>query len=252
MAKAIVEKNIKRLHPNNIGTSAKDGEPIVARYYTEADGYTFSYSSQPLNSDPYTTQHSADHMWVDGFDSFSQKPSSANYNSAYYIRVRSTTSWFYYVLEPYPLSPPQLSDNVKIASVTGIVFNKDVDISGTIENRTYVEWVDNDFKSELERVSVNQKKFVYNPSSGMIELLVTGNDIPLADDSSEIKTVCEINHIPDIGDEPGFYAFNGNIYIWDGTSSALWNLDDNTKVTDAISVLNHLSYNIDMGKYKLV
>lgn len=252
MAKAIVEKNIKQLHPNNTATSAKDGEPIVARYYTEADGYSFTYSSTPLSSDPYAGQYSCEHNWIDGFDTFTQVPLSANYKSAYYIRVGTSDSWQYYVLEPYPLTPPQLSSSVRISSVTGIVFNKNVNASGSEVNKTYIDWIDPDFKNEIENMSVNQKRYVYNPSTGMMELVITGNDVTLAENASGIKSITEIDHIPNNTNPPGIYVYNGNIYIWDGATSVLWRLDANTTVTDAISVLNHLSYNIDMGKYKLV
>lgn len=97
----------------------------------------------------------------------------------------------------------------------------------------------------------NGKTYVYNPSTGLMEAVVTGNDIPLADNAGEMPNVTRLEHMPTSNENPGMYAYNGNVYRWDGITSDLWNLDQNTTVSDAITVLNYLSNDLDMGQYFL-
>lgn len=143
IAKAAVETHAKNLHPDSTIATVRDGEPIVARYYDKGISYTFSYSVNALASNPYAGTNSADHTWVDGFDSFDVKPNTASYDSAAYIRVGSASSWSYYELTASPTTFPPITETVGISSIFGIVFDRDITVDGnTTIHKTYIEWFD--------------------------------------------------------------------------------------------------------------
>lgn len=215
IAKAEVEIHAKQLHPE-ILKGLRDGEPIIAKYYDKADGYTFGFSALDPNTDPYSGD-SATHIWVEGFDSFKSNEFDTgskkirgivpNYDSPAYIRVDNSGTYTYYKLT---VSEPSTLPSRTTSSVFGV---------GLINNGvTYIEWFDSaaEAKGAIGDLNYNDKDiengFVakVNQKDGKIESIhgnITGENATVVTDNhySYVKLE-DSSTIPDD-------------YIWDTTNS---------------------------------
>ena len=143
IAKAEVERHAKLLHAE-LGAQLRDGEPIIAKYYDPAEGYTFVYAINGTGSgtDPYgNTSESAKHVWADGFDSFDisewdathlkpKNKENVDYDSAAYVRVKDGGTYTYYLLK---VSQPGTIPNRDESAVFGVVLSVDNERDLTIE-----------------------------------------------------------------------------------------------------------------------
>lgn len=276
IAKAEVEIHAKQLHPE-ILKGLRDGEPIIAKYYDKADGYTFGFSALGPNTNPYSGENSATHIWVEGFDSFKSNEFDTgtkkirgivpNYDSPAYIRVDNSGTYTYYKLT---VSKPSTPPSRTTSSVFGV---------GLINNGvTYIEWFDSaaEAKGAIGDLNYNDKDlengFVakVNQKDGKIESIhgnITGENATVVTDNrySYVKlgdsttipddyiwdTTNSGNALPSNVDEsrPKYYHVTGSTTE---TQNGYYELRKNIEVTLKITDTNNVLAQGSVTKWKLL